>query len=247
MDVLNFREPISAWTHFSWLMLAVPASILLCLRCRGQLAKQACFVIYGLSLAAGYGGSTFYHAVRLPHDIVEGRCQNLDYIGIYLMIAGNVTPLAVAALSGHWRRALLTLTWGLATVGIIVRACNLYVPRDVSVCVYLGMGWGVLLCYFQLGRKLTHRRLRLLLLGGVIYTVGAVMNHFGWPTLWPGIFCNHDLYHLFVMAGTALHFAFMWRTLAPYRGVAPVRPTPAARGRDVTAPAATTAIALLKT
>ena len=249
MDVLNFREPVSAWTHFSWLVLSVPATVLLCLRCRGQLVKQACFVIYGLSLAAGYGGSVFYHAVRLPHNVVEGACQNVDFIGIYLMIAGNVTPLAVAALSGTWRRSILGLTWGLAAIGIVVRACDLYVPRDLSTCVYLGMGWGVVLCYFELGRKLTHRKLLLLPLGGLTYTVGAVMNLKHWPHMWPGVFSHHDLYHLLVMTGTALHFVFMWRTLAPYRATALRRETQAVTTTSVSpaTPAAASAMALLKT
>jgi hemolysin III len=219
MDVLSFREPVSAWTHLSWLLLSVPASILLCRRCRGDWVKQVCFAIYGISLVAGYAGSAFYHSVRLPHDVVEGTCQNVDYIGIYLMIAGNITPLAILVLNGAWRRAILMLTWGLATIGIGVRACALYVPRDVSTCVYLGMGWGVLLCYFELRRKLSPSKTRLLLAGGLVYTVGAVMNWMHWPRLWPGIFCQHDLYHLFVMTGTAIHFVFMWRTLAAYRHV----------------------------
>jgi len=224
MDVLNFREPASAWTHLCWLVFSVPASFLLFRRCRGQLVKQLCFVVYGLSLTAGYGGSVFYHAIRLPHNVVEGPCQNVDFIGIYVMIAGNVTPLAVIALGGAWRRAVLSLAWGLATVGIAVRACDLHVSRGLSNCVYLGMGWGLVLCYFELSRKLSHQRMGLLVLGGLIYSSGAVMNWLCWPRLWPGVFCHHDLYHLFIMAGTAVHFVFMWRTLAPYRPVPVVQP-----------------------
>jgi len=227
MEVLIFREPVSAWTHLCWLLLSVPASFLLCRRCRGDWVKQICFIIYGLSLAAGYGGSVFYHAVRLPYHIVEGPCQNVDYIGIYLMIAGNITPLAVLALSGVWRRAILSLTWGLAAIGILVRALDFYVPRDVSTCIYLGMGWGVVLCYFQMCRRISPRKMLLLLIGGLVYTIGAVMNWMRWPRLWPGVFCQHDLYHLFVMAGTVVHFAFMWRTLATYRRQPRVVPSPA--------------------
>jgi hemolysin III len=221
----------------------------LCRRCRGDSVKQICFAIYGLSLVAGYAGSVFYHSMRLPYDVVEGPCQNVDYIGIYLMIAGNITPLAILVLNGAWRRAILMLTWGLATIGIVVRACAVYVPRDVSTCVYLGMGWGVTLCYFELRRKLSPSKARLLMAGGLVYTVGAVMNWMHWPRLWPGVFCQHDFYHLFVMAGTAIHFVFMWRTLATYRPVPAVVATPARAPAVAYVPPApvTTAVALLDT
>ena len=78
------------------------------------------------------------------------------------------------------------------------------------------MGWGMCICYFELARSLSQRKLGLILLGGLFYSVGAVLNLARWPILAPGLFGAHELFHLFVMAGTLTHFLFMVRVVLPY-------------------------------
>jgi hemolysin III len=217
MSLFAFREPVNAWTHLCWFLLSVPATILLVRRCRGEPVKQLCFLIYGICLGLCFAGSAFYHAVRFPQPIVEGICQRLDFIGIYLLIAGSVTPVAVIVLRGNWRRASLGITWGLGAIGITARLANANVPRDFSNVLYLAMGWSIVLCYFELTRRLSRRGMSLAVLGGISYTAGAVLNWKHWPELWPGVFSAHEVFHLFVMGGSLLHFLFMWRVVAPYR------------------------------
>src|SRR5947209_961203 len=194
MDWLNFREPVSAWTHFIWFLLSLPATVLLWRRSRGNRAMQLSMLVFGLSLVLCFGGSTLYHGARLPEDLIEGFCARLDYIGIYLLIAGTVTPPAVVLLRGGWRLATLTGAWLLAATGVALRLLPMELPRSLSNGLYLGMGWAALFCYFELARVLSHRALVLTVLGGVLYSVGAVINWIRWPAFWPGVFSAHELF-----------------------------------------------------
>jgi hemolysin III len=215
---LEFREPVSSWTHFVWLLLALPATALLWRRARGDGLKQFGFLVFGLGLVACYAGSTLYHGVRLP----EGRLHafaTLDFVGVYLLIAGTITPLALVVLRGRWRWGLLASSWLLAAGGIGLRVAAVPLSRFTSTSIYLGMGWVVVLAYFELVRTLSHRAVFPALLGGVLYSAGAVLNHLNWPALWPGTFSAHELFHLFVMAGSVSHFWFMLRVVAPFEGL----------------------------
>jgi len=214
MELLSFREPVSAWSHCSWLVLSIPGTILLCLRSRGGVGKRLSFLIFGASLAVCYAGSTLYHGVRLSEERIA-FFNLIDYIGIYVLIAGSYTPLAWNLLRGKWRWGTLSIAWLLALAGGLVQiACGM-LPSTVATVTYLVMGWGASLCYFELAREYSHRRLLLILVGGVFYTVGAVFNLLEWPNPWPGVVGPHEVFHLFVMAGSLSHFLFMLTVVAP--------------------------------
>ena len=94
----------------------------------------------------------------------------------------------------------------------------------LATALYLGMGWGSVACYGELVRVSSHRAMRPLVIGGVLYSVGAVINLLGWPVLWPGRFEAHDLFHLFVIAGSLAHFGLILALIAP-AGPGEPRPT----------------------
>lgn len=214
-DWLTFREPVSAWTHGLWLMLAPVAFVLLWRAGRGDRLKQVGFLIYALSLTACYAGSTVFHAVRLPPDRVD-FFELLDCIGIFLFIAGTLTPAALVLLHGHWRRGTLAAAWSLAAAGIGLHLMAAPLPPGLRTGLYLAMGWCMLLCYFTMARAVGHRALRLAVVGGALYSFGAVLNLAGWPRLWPGVVGPHEVFHGFVMAGTLAHFGFLLRVVAPF-------------------------------
>jgi hemolysin III len=212
---LQFREPVSAWTHCAGLLLAAPAALALWRAGRSDRLKQLGLLAFGLGLAACYAGSTLYHGVRL-----SGRqlawFATLDSIGIYLLIAGTVTPVALVVLRGRWRWGLLGFTWLLAAAGIGLRLTSAPMSRLTSTALYLGMGWAIVLAYAELARALSHRAVRPAVLGGLLYSAGAMLNHVGWPRLWPGVFSAHELFHLFVLAGSLCHFWFLFKGVAPF-------------------------------
>ena len=114
MDWLHFREPVSAWTHGIWFMLAFPASLILWKAGRGDRIKQISLLVFGLSLIICFGGSLLYHALRLRPQIMEGWFAKADSIGIYLLIAGSITPVAMVVLQGAWRTITLASIWLMA-------------------------------------------------------------------------------------------------------------------------------------
>jgi len=218
MGWLVFREPFSSWSHVVWFLLSLPATVLLWRLSRGDRLKQFGFLVFGLSLTCCFGSSVLYHCVRLPPTQL-GWFETLDFIGVYLLIAGTVTPVALVVLQGRWRWGILGAVWLIGSSGIGLRLAGVPLSRFFSTGIYLGMGWAVVLAYFELAERLGHRAMWPSVLGGVLYTVGAVLNHLNWPALWPGAFSAHELWHLFVMAGSLSHFCLMLWVVVPFQRV----------------------------
>lgn len=205
MDWFIVREPTSAWTHFAWMVLAIPGTILLLWLSRRRPLTQFSMLVFGLSTMFCMLGSFLFHAA--PASLVA-PFDELDHIGIYVMIAGTVTPIAILGLRGRWRGSLLVVIWALAAAGITIRLVS-QPPLVVRTAFYLIMGWIGVVTYFQLAQRLSHRKVSLIWIGGLLYTVGAAINVFDWPTLNARWFDAHALFHVFVMAGNFAHFAFM--------------------------------------
>jgi hemolysin III len=216
MHVLDFREPVSAWTHFAGLMISVPGVLLLWRRSGRDLGRRISVLIYGLGLILCYTGSTLYHGVQRPYDQL-GPFVRLDSVGIFALIAGSYTPVAWNLMRGPWRLWTLTLVWATAITSMILIESGRPFPRVLGTCVYLVMGWGVVVCYAQIARVVSHRALLPLVLGGLSYSVGAVLNITRWPALWPGYFGTHDLFHIFVIVGSLAHYWFILKVALPFR------------------------------
>jgi hemolysin III len=215
MDLFNPREPVSTWSHGLWLLLALPGIIILWRRGSGDRAKQCSFLIYGLGLVSCSATSTLFHGVRLSSDRIRVFAL-LDYIGIYLLIAGSYTPIAWNILRGHWRRGILVAVWLWAALGTALHLTCETLPHWLATALYLAMGWGAVFCYFEVARRLSHRTLFPIVAGGMLYSLGAVLNLLRQPVLWPGVFQAHELFHLFVVAGSLAHYWFMLSVIAPF-------------------------------
>lgn len=139
----------------------------------------------------------------------------MDHVGIFLLIAGTVTPIGLVVLDGRGRLALVGGIWLLAFVGISLRL-HAYPSMEAMTALYLFMGWIGCLAYWELARRLTHSGVRLLWIGGLFYSVGAILNGLHHPVLVPGWFEAHELFHLLVMAGSACHFVFIQRVVMRY-------------------------------
>ena len=113
MELLDFREPVSAWSHCAGLLLALPGTLLLWRRGGTGYGKRLSLLVYGLSLAFCYSASTLYHGVRLPAARIDAFAR-LDSIGIFALIAGSYTPLAWCLMRGRRRRWTLGIVWGVA-------------------------------------------------------------------------------------------------------------------------------------
>jgi hemolysin III len=215
MDFLNPREPVSSWSHGVWLMMAVPGTVLLLRRSGGDRAKQLGFLIYGLSLVFCAAASTLYHGVHAPEQRIATFAL-LDYIAIYVLVAGSYTPIAWSILRGRWRKGILIMVWLWAASGSLLRLTWTTQPPWLSTGLYLSMGWGSVLCYFEVARRLSFRDMILIPLGGLLYSVGAIFNLMEQPVLWRGVFQAHELFHVFVVAASLVHFWFMLTVVVPF-------------------------------
>jgi hemolysin III len=222
MSILDFREPVSAWTHLLWMLLTIPATWLLWHRSRGDRPKQLSMLVFGLSLIACFAASGTWHAVRLSPAGLD-FFKRLDYAGIYLLIVGTSTPIIFTLLRGPWRRGTLVIGWSLAAFGIAAQILHLDGGPWLTTGMYLGLGWGLGSCFPQLLRVMPGRILRPIPIGGALYSVGALIFIFRWPNFWPGVFGSHEVFHLFVMAGSAAHYWFILTRVAPYPRRAPRR------------------------
>jgi hemolysin III len=215
MDFLNFREPISTWSHGAGVLLAVPGALLLLRRSAGSRTKRLSLLVYGLTLAFCYTASALFHGVRLP-DAGIAAFARLDDVGIFALIAGSYTALAGCLMQGRWRRWTLAAVWSVVAGATLMIAAGRHFSPMLSTCLYLGMGWGSLVCYPELAQAVSHRAMLPIVVGGVSYSLGAVLNLLHWPILLPGIFGAHELFHLFVLAGSLAHYWFILKVVVPF-------------------------------
>jgi hemolysin III len=215
MEFLDVREPVSTWSHCVGLMLALPGTVLLWRRSEGDQGKRLALLVYSLSLTFCYLASSLYHGVQLSSARITGFAR-LDGVGIFALIAGSYTPLAWCLMRGQWRRWTLAVVWSVAAVATVLIATGRHFSPVLSTCVYLGMGWGVVFCYLEIVQIVPQRSLIPIVVGGLSYSVGAVLNVLHWPALYPGVFGFHELFHFFVLAGSLAHYWFVLKVVVPF-------------------------------
>ncbi|MFC6801303.1 hemolysin III family protein [Deinococcus caeni] len=167
------------------------------------------FVVFSVSMVALYAASASYHSFR-PGERGLLWLRKLDHAGIFLLIAGTYTPVAYFGLSGPWQAAVLWIIWGVALSGITLKLVTMSLPRWISTALYLGMGWLAVAFLPQLARNLPAAALFWLAAGGVMYSIGAVVYGTKRWNPRPGVFGFHEIWHLFVLAGTAAHVVMMF-------------------------------------
>jgi len=212
----RLREPINGFTHAAGgLLAAVGLSVLLATAARaGRLDQIVAFGVFGLSLVALYATSTLYHLLPLSPSGVA-RLRRLDHMTIFVLIAGTYTPFCLLALDGGWRWGLLGLIWSLALCGVLLKVFWMDAPRWLSVVLYLGMGWVAVIAAPALFRAVPPGGITWVLGGGLVYSAGALVYGLKRPNPVPGVFGFHEVWHLFVLAGSACHFWAVLRYIAP--------------------------------
>jgi hemolysin III len=160
--------------------------------------KVASAAVYGATLFLLYVGSTLYHSARSSSWRKVAR--TFDHSSIYLLIAGTYTPFTLVTLRGAWGWALFGVVWGLAAVGIARETLWRSRRKWLSIVLYLAMGWVIVVAAGPLVERLPAGGVRLLVAGGLAYTVGAAF--YGLKRI-PYM---HAVWHLFVLAGSVLHF-----------------------------------------
>lgn len=203
----RLREPINALTHMVGVLLAVVGLRYLIhlgiLRGPWHLAS---FLIFGISLILLYTASSLYHALKGSPQIML-LLRKIDHVMIFVLIAGSYTPFCLLPLRGPWGWSMLGTIWGLALVGSVTKIFWMHAPRWLSTGFYVLMGWLVVVAVYPLVQSVDIPSLILLGVGGLFYTLGAIIYGLKWPNPRPERFGFHEIWHLFVMAGSGAHYA----------------------------------------
>jgi len=205
---MYYGEKFNAWTHLVGAVLAAIGAVWLGViaSLAGDVWKIVSVAVYGVALVMLYSASTVYHSVR---GRAKAIMQKVDHFSIYLLIAGSYTPFCLVTLRGPWGWTLFGIVWGLAVIGILQEIKPRSEARVMSIVIYAVMGWIVLVAVKPLTAALGTAGFTWLALGGVLYTVGIIFFAYDkrfrhW----------HGIWHLFVIAGSLLHFvAITWYVL----------------------------------
>lgn len=203
----RLREPMNGLTHLIGAILALVGLVFLIIQASygGSAWHVVAFTIYGVSLLGMYISSTLYHWLPLGEKGVW-RLKRVDHIMIFVLIAGTYTPFCLTVLRSHGGWWIFGAVWTLAILGIFQKIFWLQAPRWLSPTVYLFMGWLLLPILIPLAEAIPLAALVWLSLGGLFYTVGAIIYGCKRPNFLRLHLGFHEIWHLFVMVASACHF-----------------------------------------
>lgn len=202
------------WIHAGTFPVAIAAGVVLVALAQGAPAKWAAVVFMVTSLLL-FGNSAVYHRFNWG-PTTKAVLKRIDHANILLLIAGTYTPIAVLALEPRKGTLLLFLVWGGALLGILCRVFWINAPRWLYVALYLVLGWAAVMYMVDLFVA-NVAMMVLVCVGGVLYTIGAVIYGMKRPNPWPGHFGFHEIFHVCTVLAFLCHWtACLLISLAPY-------------------------------
>lgn len=218
MKEKHIKDPGSAITHFIGMLMAIFAAVPLLIKAAHEPERIyiLSLTVYVISLILLYAASTTYHTFDISKK-ANTILKKIDHMMIFILIAGSYTPICLLALDQPIGTILLSIVWAIAIIGILFKAFWVYCPKWVSSVLYIGMGWICVLAFSQLLNNLSPAAFGWLLAGGIIYTIGGVIYALKLPIFNARFknFGSHELFHLFVMGGSACHFVVMYAYMLP--------------------------------
>ena len=194
------EEKINVFTHALGLFLSIIALVLLIVKASiyGTVWHIVSFSIYGVSLIVLYAASTFFHNSK---DLkIRKRLNIFDHASIYILIAGTYTPFTLVTLNGTIGWVLFGITWGIALIGVILKLFFTGKFDKISTVAYVLMGWIIIFAYNPLLNNFSSDGIVWLVLGGIAYTIGAILYSI------KRLRFNHAIFHVFVLLGSFCHF-----------------------------------------
>ncbi|SKA78905.1 hemolysin III [Clostridium sp. USBA 49] len=194
------EEIANAITHGIGAMLAIAALVILIVYAtiEGTVWHVVSFSIFGAALVILYLESTLYHS--FTGEKIKKLFRKFDHMSIYLLIAGTYTPFCLTVLRGTLGWTILGIIWVSAAIGITLKAFYTGKKERLSTILYIIMGWMIIIAIKTLYIKMTFSGFLFLVIGGLLYTVGAFFYSKN------KIFFNHSIWHLFVIGGSVFHF-----------------------------------------
>jgi hemolysin III len=196
------EEIANSLTHGAGAVLAVAGLVVLVLSAsrNGTASTVVGCVVFGATLVLLYSASTLHHSLGHSRPRARAVLRALDHSAIFLLIAGTYTPFTLVSLRGPWGWSLFGVVWGLAVAGIALRLTLRRRPTALFVALYLAMGWCVVVAAKPLLAAVDPGGIALLVAGGLAYSLGVVF--YAWRRPY-----HHAIWHAFVLAGSAFHYA----------------------------------------
>jgi hemolysin III len=209
----SLKYPIRSLIGFTAIFLSIAATCFLVYRAatQGNIWHVVSLSIYGVSLITLWTVSTLYHSLNVSSR-VNRTLEQLDHAMIYFLIAGTYTPICLIVLKGSWGWSLFGVNWALAITGIVLKLVFRHPPRWLVILFlsfYIIMGWLVIIAWSPLTQAMPQAGVFWLILGGIFYTVGTgafILRNLKFHP-WFGA---HEIWHLFVLAGSFCHFWMMY-------------------------------------
>lgn len=207
---MRIKDPVSGFSHLAGAVMSVAAlSVLVVLASMNATAWHiVSFSIYGSAMFLLYAASAAYHLIPLNEKGTR-ILKKLDHVMIFMMIAGTYTPFCLVPLRGGWGWSIFGIVWGFAVVGIFFKLFYIHAPRFLSTSIYLAMGWISIVAIYPIVKNVPAGGVVWLAAGGLLYSIGAVIYALKKPNPWPGVFGFHEIWHIFVLAGSFCHFMVM--------------------------------------
>jgi hemolysin III len=211
----KLREPMNGFTHFIGVILSVVGTILLIDLTLNPFKPYhfISFIIFGLGMILLFTTSTLYHWLKLSDTGVKNM-RKADHIMIFIYIAATYTPICIVALRKNVGWIVLAAIWGVAISGITIKIFWMNAPRWLSTVIYIIMGWLAVVIIYPLIKVLPLEAVLWLLIGGIFYTIGAVIYALKKPDPFPGYLGFHEIFHLFVLLGSFSHFWLMYKFIS---------------------------------
>ena len=210
------RDLVSGLTHCIGAGLSLIGLVILIVFAAiwGDAFDVVSFTIFGLGLFLMYLFSTLYHWLNISEKALT-VFRKFDHIMIYILIASSYTPICLGPLRGPWGWTIFGIVWGIAVLGIVLTSLWIKAPRALTTTIYIAMGWIVIIALIPLIRVFQYAGLLYslvwLALGGVFYTIGGIIYGLKWPKINFKHFGFHEIFHIFVMLGSACQYWFILR------------------------------------
>lgn len=206
------KEITSALTHLVGAVLGLFGMILLLVNAKesNDIKNFIAFFVFGLSMVLLYSASTIYHFIDKSKQNAKLIMRKLDHIMIFVLIAGTYTPVCLLVLDKSVGYKLLALVWTITLIGVFIKIFWISAPNWVSALLYIAMGWLAVVVLKPLVNSMSLGGMFWLVLGGVLYTVGGIIYALKKPNINKPYFGFHELFHLFVLAGTFCHYIMMY-------------------------------------
>lgn len=209
---------MNGFTHFIGIILSIVATLLLIIKSNDSqsLIGVISISVFGISMILLFTASTLYHWLKLSEEGIK-KLRKADHIMIFVYIAATYTPICIIVLKGYIGWLLLIAVWLVAIFGVIIKLFWMNAPRWLSTLIYVLMGWLAVVVIYPLFSSLEIDALLWLFTGGLFYTVGAIIYALKKPDPFPGILGFHEIFHLFVLAGSFSHYWVMYKYISIFQ------------------------------